>query len=150
MFATKGRGMSRSKPIRRRHWMIARCMNGRTEIFTVVSEGGTTVLPVFSFEEEARLFLCCEAPADGWRVRETSPGELTSVLYGPCPDVKTVALDPLPEFLGEGMMNLVSLERSSFLKVLLEDKDTHGRKTLARPLPKSRESVHRAGSAVRG
>ena len=52
-------------------------------------------LPVFSFEEEARMFLELGA-LDGWRVREPAVGKLTSVLFGPCAGVRRVALDPLP------------------------------------------------------
>src|SRR5215203_6386740 len=32
-----------------------------------------------------------------WRVRESTCGELTSVLYTPCRDIGHVVLDPLPE-----------------------------------------------------
>lgn len=86
------------------------------------------VLPVFSFAEEARLFLqvggfgdagsVSDPARDGWRVRETAPGELASMLLGPCRGVERVALDPLPG-AGAGPVNrLVSLDREGFLEIL--------------------------------
>jgi len=50
-----------------------------------------------------------------WRARESSAGELVSVLCGPCKDVKGVALDPLPEMLKDGTVGLVGIGRESFL-----------------------------------
>lgn len=136
--------MSRNKPARRRHWMIAQCENSLTEVLAFVPAGGEETLPVFSFEEEAELFLRCEAPEGGWTVRETMPGELISVLYGPCSGVKTVALDPLPEVLDEGMMNLISLSRTRFLDTLLDRERPSGF------TPRSTKIPHHAGSAAHG
>ncbi|CAN5128094.1 hypothetical protein BH24ACT19_BH24ACT19_03810 [soil metagenome] len=78
-------------------------------------------LPVFSFEEEAELFLRYGASGTGWWVRETTAGELVSVLYGPCVDVGKVALDPPPEIAGKAMINLVSVGRKDFIQSLLPD-----------------------------
>ena len=59
--------------------------------------GGEQALPVFSGEGEAEMFVWLGgAFEDGWRVRETSAGELVSILYGPCAGVGSVALDPSP------------------------------------------------------
>jgi hypothetical protein len=55
----------------------------------------------------------------GWRVRQTSVGELMSVLYGPCSDTKKVVLDPVPEVGGEEMTELLSMHRNDFLRFLL-------------------------------
>jgi hypothetical protein len=79
---------------------------------------GRTVLPVFSFEEEAALFLCLGAQG-GWQVRRTGPGELASLLYGPCREVELVALDPMSDVETDVMSNLVSLKRRRFVDVLL-------------------------------
>ena len=77
-------------------------------------------LPVFSFEDEARMFLELGAPG-GWRVRETTAGELTSVLCGICANVDRVVLDPvpLPGPLIEGFNGLLSMEREAFVGSLL-------------------------------
>lgn len=88
------------------------------EVFTTGREG--EVLPVFSFKEEAEMFLRLGLPEkEGWLVRESTCGELTSVLYAPCRDIGHVALDPLPETVGEGTVGLVSLGRERFISALL-------------------------------
>ena len=51
-----------------------------------------------------------------WRARESSAGELVSVLCGPCKDVKGVVLDPLPEMLKDGPVGLVGVGRKHFLE----------------------------------
>jgi len=56
-------------------------------------------LLVFSFEEEARLFLWLENPGTDWRARETTVGEFIRMLLGPCAGVGFVALDPLPQII---------------------------------------------------
>jgi hypothetical protein len=86
-----------------------------------VRTGLSKVLPVFSFEEEAQMFLHLGGyAASGWRARESSAGELISVLFGPCLDVEGVALDPLPEMLEDGTIGLVEVERRRFVGQLLE------------------------------
>jgi hypothetical protein len=77
------------------------------------------VLPVFSFEDEARMFLELGA-LDGWRVRVTTAGELTSVLFGPCAGVRRVALDPLPGQDAAALVGPLSMERGVFIESLLE------------------------------
>jgi hypothetical protein len=102
-------------------WMIARSGEGRLEPLCVRA-GLSKVLPVFSFEEEAEMFLHLGGyAASGWRARESSAGELVSVLLGPCLDVEGVALDPLPEMLEDGTMGLVEVGRRRFVGRLLEE-----------------------------
>ncbi len=86
---------------------------------------GRRVLPVFSFEEEANLYLRLGIPG-GWRVRQTEGGELLSLLYCLCNKVELVALDPIPAVETDGMDRLVSLKRERFMDVLLR-KETSGR-----------------------
>jgi hypothetical protein len=100
--------------------MIARAEESRLEPLCVRA-GLSKVLPVFSFEEEAEMFLHLGGYADGgWRTRESCAGELVSVLLGPCIDVEGVALDPLPEMLEDGTIELVEVERRRFVGQLLE------------------------------
>ena len=75
-------------------------------------------MPVFSSEEEAELFLGFGGVTGGWWARESSAGELVSVLSGPCAGVKKVALDPSPEIVVEGTVGLVSLLRESFMNLI--------------------------------
>lgn len=94
-------------------WLIAEQRPNGLEIFTI----GSNVLPVFSFREEAEMFLGLgHAASDtSWQVRETTCGELISVLYSLCREVTHVSLDPVP-----GMVGLVSLSRKAFVGALLE------------------------------
>lgn len=74
------------------------------------------VLPVFSFMDEARLFLRFEAPRGGWRIEARDVLELHSALLGSCPTFWQVVLDPLPttlagESYGSTPMSLTDLDR---------------------------------------
>jgi hypothetical protein len=110
-----------SGPTRTRWRMIARHdATGRLEPLWVRA-GASRVLPVFSFEEEAEMFLHLGGYGySGWRTRESSAGELVSVLLGPCADVEGVALDPLPEMLEDATIELVEVGRRRFVGQLLE------------------------------
>lgn len=96
--------------------MIAKNDNGRMEALTINLDGQETI-PIFSFREEAEMFIRFEA-WDGWWVREISAGELASLLFGPYSCVEMVALDPLPEICDEGMTRLVSVSRKVFARTL--------------------------------
>ncbi len=112
-------------PVRRiQFWLVVRDGVGRLEPLTTKLADGRGALCVFSFEEEARLFLCLAA-CGGWRVRETGIRELVSVLSGPCREVKLVALDPLPQTKAEAMNRLLCLDRERFLDFLLRKRPGH-------------------------
>ena len=98
-----------------RWWLVAKGGHLRTEMLTVDGGGGRT-LPVFSGEGEAEMFVwLVGAFEDGWRVRETSAGELVSILCGPCATVRSVALDPSPGMAKAEMISLVIVARERFL-----------------------------------
>jgi hypothetical protein len=102
-------------------WLIARYRSGGMEVLKTTLASGQEALPVFSFEDEAQMFLELGA-SGGWRVRETTAGELTSVLCGLCANVDRVVLDPvttLPGPLIEGLNGLLSMEREAFMGSLL-------------------------------
>ncbi|MDP8972134.1 MAG: hypothetical protein M3N45_02935 [Actinomycetota bacterium] len=102
------------------YWLIAKSDNRRLEVLTGGLGAGEEALPVFSYEQEAEMFLgLWEAGFDGWRVRESTAGELISVLYGPCASVERVAVDPLPEMVLERTVGLVSLSRERFVDLVL-------------------------------
>jgi len=105
---------------RPRWWLIAKTENGGVEFLTTAREedGGET-LPVFGYEEETEMFLHLGGYGDSWSVRESSPGEIVSVLCGPCSGVEGVALDPLPGMVDDGTLCLVWLGRERFLEQLL-------------------------------
>jgi hypothetical protein len=91
-------------------WLIVRQGCSGIEVFTTDDR-----LPVFSFRDEAGIFLHFEGAGDGWHARETSCGELVSVLYGPCREIEHISLDPLPK-----MVEAMSVSRKAFVKALLE------------------------------
>jgi hypothetical protein len=101
---------------------------------------GEQALPVFSDEGEAEMFVWLGGAFEhGWQVRDTSTGELVSILYGPCAGVGRVALDPSPGMTAE-TIRLVSLSRERFLSWILDSPCSislgvhHHTRRLVRPL----------------
>lgn len=97
---------------------------GFVEVLALRFAGGEEVLPVFSFKEEAELFLwlgagCGGSLGRGWVSRETGAEELASLLLGPLSGVGRVALDPLPGWFSEALVGLLSVRRQEFLARLL-------------------------------
>ena len=98
---------------------LARGRRGVVEPLTLGGPGGQA-LALFGFAEEAALYLRLAGPeGDGWWVRESSPGEVTSMLFGPCAGENVVALDPLPGMAADGTLCLVCMEKRRFLARLL-------------------------------
>ena len=83
-----------------------------------IAGGGT--LPVFSFGEEAEMFLRLGTLEAGWEAGRFTTGGLVSMLRGSLAGVGRVALDPLPEVCGKELVRLVSVDRYDFVRVLLE------------------------------
>lgn len=101
-------------------YVIAHHENKGLELLRVPLEAGDKkALPVFSFEESARKFLRHGNLGPEWYVRESSNGELSSLLLGLHADVCWVLPDPLPQPLAaeDALPNLV--DRRSFVSFLL-------------------------------
>src|SRR5215204_5586100 len=113
--------MQKARIAGRAHWLVVKHLSSRMDVFTTHLCGDAKALVVFSFQEEAEMFLKLRLTAskDGWRVRQTSVGELVSVLYGPCSDTRKVVLDPLPEIGKEELARPLSIHRNDFLRFLL-------------------------------
>jgi hypothetical protein len=113
--------MLKTKKAGRSLWLITKHITNRMDIFATNLSDDSKGLVVFSFEEEAEMFLDLRLAAskDGWKVRQTSAGELVSILYGPCSGTKKVVLDPVPEIGGEALADLLSMPRNDFLRFLL-------------------------------
>lgn len=107
-------------------WLIVRdeieAGGGPPEILTLgaggIAELDGSILPIFSFEEEALLFLRLCGFGGGWRVSKSGTANLASVLSDSCPDARRVALDPIPEIGLCGPHDLVSLPRKEFVRLL--------------------------------
>ena len=105
---------------------------GTVHAFWVVLEGGdwlaplTVLLPegkeamaLFSGEEEAKMFCHFRQEAEGASantVRQTTAGEVISLLYCPWCATKHVALDPFPEILANRLLGLLTLDRAGFAR----------------------------------
>jgi hypothetical protein len=84
-------------------------------------EGGRG-LPVFSFREEAEVFLRSRGFSSvGWKVREAGAEELLAVLLGPaCAVTKKVLLDPILGVADRVSSCLVGIGKERFVGRLLE------------------------------
>jgi hypothetical protein len=78
---------------------------------------GETVA-VFSFEEEARLFLDLRGAKDGLRPVRVSAGRLLSLFKGSWPGFGSVALDPIPELDAGTLLPLTTTSRERFVHFL--------------------------------
>jgi hypothetical protein len=121
-----------------RYWVIAKDAKdgfGQPDLLTVDLDGTGEALPVFSFEEEAEMFLWLQTTEDGQKVRETTPGQLVSILYGPCAHVGRVMLDPLPEIGARMQIGLLGMDRNDFVESVM------GARSLETPYKLSRRTV---------
>jgi hypothetical protein len=109
---------------RRPLWILTSYQHNQMNPLTLDPDGDGGFLPVFSFEEEAQAFLQLlgeEGKGTGWRIRETTAGELISVLLVLCAQVKRVALDPLPLSCGSAVLPFISVKRNHFVQDLMEE-----------------------------
>ncbi len=75
-------------------YLIARRESNRQEPLTLAARHSGEILPVFGAAGAVRDFLHRGCLGGGWRVRESTAGELVSLLSGCLPRVDRVALDP--------------------------------------------------------
>ena len=137
--------MRASKEAGRTHWLIAKHGVSGMEVLTIHLGDGAEALAVFTFEEEARVFVDSRfgASGEGWEARQTWPGELASVLCGPCSAAKRVALDPPPEAVEEGASaRLRAVDRDHFLGMLLGEGPAGIRSVSTRTLGSRKGLVH--------
>ena len=103
-------------------WLIVRghvgAGGGPPEVLTLGVEGDGKILPVFSFEEEAQLFLRLCGSSGGWHASKCGIADLALVLSDACSEVRSGALDPIPEIGPYGPHYLVSLSRETFVGLL--------------------------------
>ncbi len=100
-------------------WLVVRHEKSQMKVL-MVDYSGEQALPVFRGQGEAEMFVWLGgAFEDDWRVRETSSGELVSILFGPCAGVRRVALDPSPGMEAESI-RLVSVGRERFVSWVVD------------------------------
>jgi hypothetical protein len=95
-------------------WMVLEGSARGLPLMVFLSDG-TEAMALFSGEEEARMFChFCEEGAST-NIRQTTTGEVISLLYCPWCAAKHGALDPLPEILGSRLhLGLLTLSREDF------------------------------------
>jgi hypothetical protein len=79
-----------------RSWyLIARREGNRLEVLTLAGQPHRDILPVFATAGAAWDFLRRGGAGGDWRVRESTAGELVSILVGHLPHVDRIILDPV-------------------------------------------------------
>ena len=133
------------KGAKRSHWLIVKDLISGMDVLTVDLGNGEEAPAVFGFEEEARMFLDLRLKplGEGWRTRQTSVGEMVSVLYKFCSGAKWVALDPLPSVLGrEKSIGSHCLRRNDLLRLLLGEGPSSLHLIPSRPLGQQEQVEH--------
>ena len=90
---TADRISKHSVPLR---YLIARLENNRLKVFTLAAGPRGAALPIFGTGRAAHEFLRRGGLGGGWRVRESTAGELISLLMGHLANVERIVVDPCP------------------------------------------------------
>jgi hypothetical protein len=123
----RGTGLAARACARRpKWWVLAKEEGCGVEVLTTEAFG-EEALAVFGFEEEAEMFSCLGG-GSGWQAKETSPGELVSLLCGPYARVGTVVVDPLPGVCGARAVRSLCVGRAGFVGVLLGERGPRSRR----------------------
>lgn len=104
-------------------WVVCEGPAESPEPLTVSVPGIGEALGVFSFEEEADLYLHVSPTVgsgadDNLRARPVGAGALLALLCGPWSRFARVALDPMPEWDAGPMLRLASVCRGDFIDLL--------------------------------
>jgi hypothetical protein len=102
-----------------RSWyLIARREGNRLEVLTLAGQPRRDILPLFTTAGSARGFLRRGSVGGDWRARESTAGELVSILVGHLPHVDRVVLDPVFG-VSAGDAEPQSPSKKEFVSVLL-------------------------------
>jgi hypothetical protein len=99
-------------------WVVL-CGSGPPLPLRLALPDGQQAMALFSGEDEARMFCSLreEAAEADPHLRETSVGEVISLLYCPLVAARHVVLDPLPGILGSRLLlGLITLDRERFAR----------------------------------
>ena len=100
-------------------YLIARHEHNRLELLTLAETPRGEALPVFGTERAARDFLQRGGWGGGWWVRESTTGELVSLLSGHLAETQSVALDPRPGSVAYGDVEL--WDAREFIELLMSE-----------------------------
>ncbi|HZY65851.1 MAG: hypothetical protein M3N10_08090 [Actinomycetota bacterium] len=101
-------------------YLIVRHDNNRLCLLTLSAEDGDT-LPVFSSELTARAFLRFNRYGEQWHVRESTAGELISLLMGHIADVDLVTLDPQSARRADEAVAPELVNKRDFINALMQE-----------------------------
>jgi hypothetical protein len=99
-------------------YLIARHEHNRLELLTVAAKPSGETLPVFCTERAALDFLRRGGFGGDWWVRESTAGELVSLLFGHLA-VDRVALDPPSELAATEEAKLPGTSKKEFIAALM-------------------------------
>lgn len=99
------------------YWLIVRDTENGVETYTTdlgASDSGR-MLPVFSFEEEAEMYLFLRGSRGDWRISEALAGDLHRLFDTILENIVCVTLDPIPENSFFDTTGLLSITRQDFI-----------------------------------
>jgi hypothetical protein len=100
-------------------YLISRRENNRLKLLTIPSMSSRETVPVFRDGQSAQDFLLRGGFNPEWRIRETTAGEMTSLLLTCLADVGQVALDPPAIFATADDMGLELTDKKEFIAALM-------------------------------
>jgi hypothetical protein len=101
-------------------FLIARRRSTRLEVLTLCAHPGVEALPVFESEGAAHAFLRGSGLGHEWWVRESTAGELVSLLVGHLPRVELVVIDPALGVVAEDAEHR-SASKNEFVDSLMDE-----------------------------
>ena len=103
----------------RLRYLIARREGNRLEVLTLDTRPSRETLPVFTGAGAARSFL--RYAGGDWRVRESTAGELVSLLVGHLPRVDRIVLNPVFG-VSDGGTEPRSVTKEEFVASLMDER----------------------------
>ncbi|HET7479911.1 MAG TPA: hypothetical protein VFJ72_10410 [Rubrobacteraceae bacterium] len=100
-------------------YLISRCEHNRLDILTVFPRDDEETVPVFGTRRMAEEFLRDGGFEQGWRVRESTAGELISLLLSCLVDLNSVSMDPSPDLAFTGTAPSKRATRREFIAALM-------------------------------
>lgn len=100
-------------------YTISRHGNHCLEVLTISSETREETVPIFRDARSAEAFLLRGDFGPGWWTRESTAGEMISLLFTCLAEARHVALDPPAIFATANVVGLESTSKKEFIAVLM-------------------------------